>query len=1392
MTSEATIIVEQNLLHQQVVNLLENELKKMRENNLTLPEAGLEELVKKIAYCICNELFDPTQSDIKLKKSKEEENKKVDINQIKNNIVFPKADDPDDTILVMFHYFQNLIKEFSNNQIDKKDEGFEGLVKKLEERFQKPEYAEYFKIKRIANAWYSGNQKTNEKIDPNKIIQTQMYTDMFPDEFSTDYNILIVDLGRNGLDIDKNVIIEGGSQELIKEKGILHFYHEAIDDKDIALHFALNNCQKRLNQFPAGAINSAVIALIDGEQDSEKKQKLNELTNYINSKHSKVSIDKVDGKDNSYVYSCRVVHPDSNEEICYASLCITHDKGGKTIIYQNPEIRLGETLKNFGLSEDKLKKSLEGKQKSYPAAKANEFNFDELSPIDRINYIIYHRTSDKPYNKKCSAEKLKFLEEIFQEIKECGTVDKESIEDIKSLKALYLEISISDIEDSDVKAEVAKRGGLIDFDPEDATYKTTKEREELQNKLDEKFKRKYSITNEDCRIEKNDNSGIAGIEQDFSRGLKFNGWGLKEFDGNIEKFQAYFESVKQKYPVLNEFISEYDQKYTYLTTEKIKEILSQYCPDSVIIGEDEGLSKDIQANENSVNFVVEKDSLSFVYAGHFFCIPGCIQAIVENGKKTMKFSNTVLQELYKSEVNVDITKKLDIKTLKILVERAKKEETSEYLFQWYKEQSKLFLDENFITKVGPYGLCKIDYPLLLENFYLEAKHFLANNPTMQAKFERDVEFSKNLDAVGDKIGAEKKIVLEIMGRLGGDGRNGDLKADKLTGDKIRFTKENIQKFLDKLSSAAEKLNVLEKMFEIIKTNDKQYKLYTHEGSFGIGLTTTQQTHIGILQDLYVDIVKDVISNDKIENKEKREFLLKVKKQQDKNSLINFNCSNGPDLIKTIMVKETKASNDLNEVVNPFLRSNLGESYDKLPKQQDIVIKELNSQEKSLNDSNNVSVKEYEKGSDVEFLKNGESLTKNTPTDEILNELLRPNPNTNSAHDIFYVEIVKDVEKESGQQNNQKVLNAYQKIKNIPIEEIVDYILEKPCVAHVFLKERFEESVRLSGPDYRDFRKEVEQQPDLMNKLSLAAEKSTSNGFKKAIQSMKEEQKQEKEFNILKELIFGDPPNLQKTHDPFSLRHAWQAYDKIKDISIDKIVDFVLEHPNTAGIFFQKRHMGYAILAGRNFREEAAQKPELLDKLLTAAKTSSDAEFVINIKSLFSSQHTSKNDQNSIAALKTQIQGELTRIVDERKLYSEKKMTYLNALDKIQNKELREALKIKFVILTSDDIRATPLPDINCMNTFVSRINNELDRNELTCEKYNSLCNETIVPAVDQSSKNANFFEVMGTNVKFPSVGYKIENPNSKAVISVKVELPPLEDEQIASHEALLFESRICS
>jgi hypothetical protein len=308
------------------------------------------------------------------------------------------------------------------------------------------------------------------------------------------------------------------------------------------------------------------------------------------------------------------------------------------------------------------------------------------------------------------------------------------------------------------------------------------------------------------------------------------------------------------------------------------------------------------------NIVVEGENISCVTENNFLpifdptsapdlfwtFIPGQIEVVFKKNEEGMKLESYSLSNDVLYNLSLGNIKDLSKEKLKQLAEEAKKQESPASLYKFYKKQAEFLLGIDFKNFFGGINKYSIRY---FEEFFFECHHFLSHNPELQEKFSKDEVFSKNLEEIGKLLKEKPRNNIVTIAQNGGDGRRGNPQAEKIE----IFDKDKINSRLEEIENPAEKLEFLEHFFQVIK--DNKNNLYTHAGVIGRGLTGTQQRHIGILKELYIDVVKNNKGNEAI-----------LEALQKKNGLVDFNRSNTPDLLK---FKKTATRKKIEEILQRY-------------------------------------------------------------------------------------------------------------------------------------------------------------------------------------------------------------------------------------------------------------------------------------------------------------------------------------------------------------------------------------------------------------------------------------------------------------------------------------------
>lgn len=225
----------------------------------------------------------------------------------------------------------------------------------------------------------SGKTRMSYFIEEFNLIQSAK--EIFEKSCNPSYRCMVKDFSRILLFI--NEIKINCSKKEIALKGIYSIYAECIENKVLALHFALNNHQDGLfggTLFVRGLMMEKVSQMREGVFFTPEQIQLN---HYINNVVEEIRIDKVDNQENLFHYTaiCKSKGADHQNEILYAeSFFIQLDEKQQIITYKNLTFKLGETAKNLGLSETSLNSALVGYENSYSIAEANKLGLaDEFN-----------------------------------------------------------------------------------------------------------------------------------------------------------------------------------------------------------------------------------------------------------------------------------------------------------------------------------------------------------------------------------------------------------------------------------------------------------------------------------------------------------------------------------------------------------------------------------------------------------------------------------------------------------------------------------------------------------------------------------------------------------------------------------------------------------------------------------------------------------------------------------------------------------------------------------------------------------------------------------------------------------------------------------------------------
>lgn len=225
----------------------------------------------------------------------------------------------------------------------------------------------------------SGKTRMSYFIEEFNLIQSAK--EVFEKSCNPSYRCMVKDFSRILLFI--NGIKINCSKKEIALKGIYSIYAECIENKVLALHFALNNHQNGLfggTLFVRGFMMEKVSQMREGAFYTLEQIQLN---HYINNAEEEIRIDKVESQENLFHYTaiCKSKRADNQEEILYAeSFFIQLDEKRQIITYKDLTFKLGETAKSLGLSETSLNSALVGYESSYSIAEANK-----LGSADEFN-----------------------------------------------------------------------------------------------------------------------------------------------------------------------------------------------------------------------------------------------------------------------------------------------------------------------------------------------------------------------------------------------------------------------------------------------------------------------------------------------------------------------------------------------------------------------------------------------------------------------------------------------------------------------------------------------------------------------------------------------------------------------------------------------------------------------------------------------------------------------------------------------------------------------------------------------------------------------------------------------------------------------------------------------
>jgi hypothetical protein len=218
----------------------------------------------------------------------------------------------------------------------------------------------------------------------------------------------------------------------------------------------------------------------------------------------------------------------------------------------------------------------------------------------------------------------------------------------------------------------------------------------------------------------------------------------KQFDSDIDRQLTVnqqtlrshqLEQYAKKFPLIKTYASLHTQEVTYPFNNIIMATIAKGGFDIVR----KNYSTNVEITATSVFNITENNILMMMNLnsrpdeGKLISLPGCIQTVFEliHGPqpalklKTIKTSNKTLQNLILKNFE-----SIDSQILEALVNQAKKEESMELLYGWYKKQAKIFLSDRFYRDYNP----PLDCDAFVKEFLLEVKIFLENYSEPKAKY----------------------------------------------------------------------------------------------------------------------------------------------------------------------------------------------------------------------------------------------------------------------------------------------------------------------------------------------------------------------------------------------------------------------------------------------------------------------------------------------------------------------------------------------------------------------------------------------------------------------------------------------------------------------------------
>lgn len=193
------------------------------------------------------------------------------------------------------------------------------------------------------------------------------------------------------------------------------------------------------------------------------------------------------------------------------------------------------------------------------------------------------------------------------------------------------------------------------------------------------------------------------------------------------------EGYAKEFPLINVYAACYTQEATYFLDSSVAPNIEK--AGLTIIHKN--YRTNLAITKTSAYCITENEILMLLNymdkpgQGRLFSIPGHFQSVYEVIRdprphlklRAIKTSNSALQYL--------ICNKVDSQYLEAWVKQAKKEESMESLYKWYKEQAKFFLSDKFYRDYNP----PLDCDVFVKKFLLEVKIFLEGYHEPKAKYQ---------------------------------------------------------------------------------------------------------------------------------------------------------------------------------------------------------------------------------------------------------------------------------------------------------------------------------------------------------------------------------------------------------------------------------------------------------------------------------------------------------------------------------------------------------------------------------------------------------------------------------------------------------------------------------